>query len=50
MLANSGEHTPPCGVPSDMAVNTFRSMTPDFSQALICCLTFPLFQQLTPNL
>jgi hypothetical protein len=42
MLANSGEMTPPCGVPSDVAVNTLWSMTPDFSQAFICCLTLPL--------
>jgi len=33
--------TPPCGVPLDVAVNAPVSITPDFSQAFICCLTLP---------
>ena len=39
-MPSSGEMTPPCGVPSDVAVNAPWSITPDLSQALICCLTF----------
>jgi hypothetical protein len=32
MLASNGEITPPCIVPSDVAVNTPESITPDYSE------------------
>jgi hypothetical protein len=35
IFAKSGLITPPCGHPSDVAVNTLWSMTPLFNQALI---------------
>jgi hypothetical protein len=35
IFASSGDKTPPCGVPSDVAVNTLWSMTPDFNQAYL---------------